>query len=255
MEFDDERTAIINPEIYQGLNAKELMDPISDGCLFCFSMPVLKKRAAEGGLEQIGILETTNGNLPIFLCQKNGYKVAVMHPQVGAPLSAVVMEYMIFRGCKKFVIVGGAGSLVKTFDKWQLVIATSAVRDEGLSYHYLPPSREVTADPEGIAVLESILNRWKIPYEKTKTWTTDAIFRETEKIREIRVAEGCSVVEMEAAAFYAVAKFRGVQAVQLICACDLVVPEGWEFREVTSNMDTPEIMFEIGIDTVIEWCK
>lgn len=255
IEFDNERTAILNPDIYQRQNTKELTDAFCDGCVFCFSLPVLKKRAVEGDLKQIGILETTNGNLPIFLCERNGHKVAVMHPQVGAPMSAVVMEYMIFRGCKKFVIIGGAGSLVRKLGKWQLVIATSAVRDEGLSYHYLPSSREVDADPEGIAILENTLHRWKIPYEKSKTWTTDAIFRETEKIREIRVAEGCTVVEMEAAAFYAVAKFRGVQAVQLLSACDLVVPEGWEFREVTSNMDTPEIMFEIGIDTVIDWCK
>ena len=59
------------------------------------------------------------------------------------------------------------------------LVITSAVRDEGTSYHYLPPAREVTANPLAVAVLETVLRERGLDYRTGKAWTTDAIYRET----------------------------------------------------------------------------
>lgn len=248
LEFDDQSPAIIDPK------ANEVKGGLPEACVLCFFYDVLADLAEKGELVKVGQLQTENGPLPIFLYTDNeGRQAAVMNPQVGAPLAAGVLEKMIVHGCKKIIAVGGAGALVHDHAVTHLVIPTSAVRDEGVSYHYLPPSREVQADPEGVAMLETVLGKHALPYVKSKTWTTSAYFRETHEKRELRISEGCTVVEMEAAAFFAVAKFRGVQMAQLLYAGDLVVPEGWDHRDWNDRNDIRHNLFKISLETALDW--
>jgi len=80
-----------------------------------------------------------------------------------------------------------------------------------------------------------------------KTWTTDAIYRETKGKRDARMAEGCDVVEMEAAALFAVAQFREVILGQVAYGGDLVVPEGWDFRNWVSRKDVRRRLFDVAV--------
>jgi uridine phosphorylase len=59
-------------------------------------------------------------------------------------------------GCCKFIACGSSGTLRPETVVGHAIIVTSAVRDEGASYHYLPPSREVEADAKPIAALETV---------------------------------------------------------------------------------------------------
>lgn len=113
----------------------------------------------------------------------------------------------------------------------QALIPTSAVRDEGTSYHYLPPSREVSARTRAVAALQDTLTAHNIPFVLGKTWTTDAIYRETPARIARRRDEGCIAVEMEAAAFFAVAQFRGVELAQILYAGDDVSGDTWDTRD------------------------
>ena len=90
------------------------------------------------------------------------------------------------------------------------MIPVSALRDEGTSYHYLPPSREVEISKAGINAIESALSQKNIPYWEVKTWTTDGFYRETVEMVQYRKEEGCQVVEMECSALAACAAFRDV---------------------------------------------
>ena len=58
-------------------------------------------------------------------------------------LAAGLLEEMIAWGCRKFIACGGCGVLAQEIAVGHLILVTSAVRDEGVSYHYLPPAREV----------------------------------------------------------------------------------------------------------------
>jgi uridine phosphorylase len=69
-----------------------------------------------------------------------------------------------------------------------------------------------------------------VPYRVARTWTTDAVYRETRSRVERRQAEGCAVVEMEASAFIAVARYRGVRFAQLLLAADSLAGEAWQHR-------------------------
>jgi len=101
---------------------------------------------------------------------------------------------------------------------------------EGTSYHYLPLSREVEADPTVVAAIERVLQAHDVDYLLSKIWTTDAFYWEMPgKVRRRR-EEGCLVVEMEAAAFFAVAHFHSVRFGQVLYGDDVGGAE-WDARD------------------------
>lgn len=245
LEFDPDRGAILNPP-----GPKD--QPIPARGLLCFFADVLAERLQRGELRQIGRLASEIGPNPIYETTLGGQRLFVVHPGVGAPLAAGFLEELIALGARQIVAVGGCGALSASIDAGHPVLITSAVRDEGTSYHYLPPGREASPDPVAADALRRVLRRRGIEFREGKTWTTDAIYRETEIRRARRVAEGCVVVEMEAAAFFAVAAFRGAQLAQLVYGGDLVVPEGWDGRGWHRRSEIRSSLYEIGLEAAAE---
>jgi uridine phosphorylase len=132
-----------------------------------------------------------------------------------------------------------------------VVIPTSAVRDEGTSYHYLPPGREVGPSPEGVAAIEATLAARNVPYVKGKTWTTDGVYRETRAKVKRRRGEGCLTVEMEAAAFFAVAQFRGVTFAQMLYSGDSLGGDEWDGRKWMSRTSVRENLFWLAVEAAL----
>ena len=108
------------------------------------------------------------------------------------------------------------------------ILPTAAVRDEGLSYHYLPPAEEVALDAACVAACREALESLGLPYTQGKTWTTDAFYRETRGKMERRKAQGCVSVEMECAALAAVAQFRGLRFAQFFYTTDNLDGPVWD---------------------------
>jgi uridine phosphorylase len=158
-------------------------------------------------------------------------------------MSAALLEQMIALGCRKFIGCGGAGVLDKDIAVGHILVPASAVRDEGTSYYYLPPAREVKASPEGIAAIERVLRDQRVDYIVSKTWTTDAPYRETPAKIQRRKAEGCLTVEMEAAAFFAVAQFRRVTFAQMLYGGDDVSGSTWDSRQWQTRKSIRERIF------------
>ena len=207
-------------------------DPrMPEHCVLCFFDEVIKKLADSGEARLIRHLESTLGPQPVYEIKALGTRITLVHPGVGAPLAAITMEKLIATGCRKFIAAGGAGVLDKTTVLGHLIIPDSAVRDEGTSYHYMPPGRENQPTEKALNTIISGLDKRGIRYTKGKTWTSDAFFREThEKVKQ-RKAEGCISVEMEASALFAVAAFRSVEFAQILYAADTVCHEsGWDHR-------------------------
>ena len=178
------------------------------------------------------------GRNPVYELEFDGRRLALVHPGVGAPLAAAFLEEMIARGCRTFVACGGAGVLVPDVALGHVVVPTAAIRDEGTSYHYLPAAREVEPTRQAVDAIVATLERHHVPYVTGKTWTTDGLYRETRGKVERRVAEGCLTVEMEAAAFFAVAAFRGVSFGQLLYAGDDLSGDAWDERGWDEHVGT-----------------
>lgn len=225
LEFDSTPEAILEP--------KRIFKPIDvpEHAVACFFQDVITKLSQQHQARVVKHLRSEIGTHPIYELNVNGKRLAVFHPGVGAPLAAGMLEEVIALGCRKFIACGGAGVLERNIAVGHLLIPTAAIRDEGTSYHYLLPAREVNASPEGVAALEKVLQAYHYEYLLTKTWTTDAIYRETAAKMQLRKAEGCLTVEMEAAAFFAVAHFRGVQFAQLLYGGDDLSSSEWDSRD------------------------
>lgn len=215
-----------------------------ESAVLCFFPEVVAALGAAGA-RQICRLSGERGRIPVWEIEQDGHRLAVVHPGVGAPLAAMFLEELIAMGGRKFVAVGGAGALVPELVLGHAVIVESAVRDEGTSFHYLEPGRVVDADPHGIAVLEATLAAAELPSRTARTWTTDAVYRETRSRVDRRVAEGCIVVDMEASAFIAVARFRGVRFAQLLFAADSLAGQAWDHRGWTTAREVREGLFRL----------
>nr|WP_211146999.1 nucleoside phosphorylase [Paenibacillus dokdonensis] len=111
------------------------------------------------------------------------------------------------------------------------------MRDEGVSYHYIKPSREIECNLEVLKIIEDDFNIHNIGYIKAKTWTTDSFYRETKEKVELRKAEGCVTVEMEAAAFMAVSQFRNVKLGIILYGGDDLSGVEWDSRSWNSRSE------------------
>jgi uridine phosphorylase len=92
----------------------------------------------------------------------------------------------------------------------------------------------------------------KVGYRLVKTWTTDAVYRETIERTRLRKSQGCSIVEMETSAFMAVAQFRGVEFGQLLYGGDSVQEDGWDDREWQSRGNIRENLFWLAAEALID---
>lgn len=223
-EFDADSPALIDPQ------PARTSGEIPERAVVCFFRDVIDEICRDGRAEVVATFSGEYGSHELFSLQVGDRRVAVFHPGVGAPLACGLLEEAIATGCRMFVACGGAGAVVPGLALGHVVVPHGAVRDEGTSYHYLPPSREVSADRAATAVLCAVLDEHGVPYVAGKTWTTDAPYRETQAKVAARRREGCITVEMETAAFLAVAHHRGVTFGQYLYAGDDVSGETWDHR-------------------------
>ena len=220
------------------------VDAMPETAVLCFFPEVVEGLAA-GGARRICTFRLESGRTPVHEIEIDGQRLAVLQPGVGAPLATIFMEDLIALGVRRFVAVGGAGALLPDLILGHAVVVDSAVRDEGTSFHYLAPGKVVDADPDGVAALCAALEAAEVPYLRARTWTTDGIYRETRGRVDRRRAAGCAVVEMEASALIAVARYRGVGFAQLLLAADSLAGEAWEHRGWTTAAEARQGLFEV----------
>jgi uridine phosphorylase len=246
LEFDPSPTAVIEPN--------QVIDPIDvpSHVVLCFFQDVIEKVVEEHAGRMVDMLVSEIGQNPIWEIAFDGARLAIVHPGVGAPLAAGFLEELIARGCRSFVACGGAGVLVPDVALGHVIVPTSALRDEGTSYHYLPASRRASPSPRAVDAIVRTLERHAVPYVQGATWTTDALYRETRDKLERRVAEGCLTVEMESAAFFAVAAFREVTFGQLLYAGDDLSGEAWDQRGWDDHVEGRELLFRLAAEAVIQ---
>lgn len=245
LEFDSTPEAFIEPS--KVIRARDL----PEHCVICFFKEVIDKLIAERDARIMVENLWEDGPHPIYEILYRNQRLAFFHPGVGAPIAAGLLEESIAFGCRKFMACGGCGVLEKEIAVGHLIVVSGAIRDEGVSYHYLPPGREVIANPLAVNALENALNDQGIPYRLGKTWTTDAPYRETVKKIETRKAEGCLTVEMESAALIAVAQFRNVVLGQALYGGDDLSGTEWDNRQWQSRSDIRESLFWLCADACL----
>jgi len=249
LEFDGVSPPIVNPCEYDAF--VETRRGIKR-CLITYFTDVVENMERDMLINQVVRIRMEGHRPRLYHMNVDGETIYVLPIPVGAPQAARMLEVLNARGVKKFMVCGGAGTLDDKKTGERVLVPTSAVRDEGTSYHYLPPSREVQMNPYVQGVITKTLINEKVDYMPVKTWTTDAIFRETKDVVELRKSEGCDVVEMECSAFLAVSQHLGLTTGQLLYAADYLSKDGWNYRDWHSRTDKRRQLVDLAIKCLIK---
>ena len=145
-------------------------------------------------------------DLDVF--RESGHEYGILGCAVGAAFAVLVAEELFASGCRLLVSMTSSGQIFPMQAPPYFIVIDRALRDEGTSYHYLPPSDYSEAAVHLTQLAREALTAAGIPIQSGATWTTDAPFRETEMAIDAAKNAGILAVEMEAAALYAFAKAR-----------------------------------------------
>jgi len=172
-------------------------------------------------------------DLYVFHHEGHEYEYGIVGCAVGAAFAVLIAEELFASGCQFLLSMTSAGQVLPLRAPPYFIVIDRALRDEGTSYHYMPPSDYSAADAQLVELAREALAAAGIPVQIGATWTTDAPFRETQEAIDAASQAGILAVEMEAAALYAFAKARGRS---VLC-----------FAHVTNQMGRIEGDFEKGI--------
>ena len=159
------------------------------------------------------------------------HEVGIVGRVVGASFAVLVAEELFASGCRLLVSLTSAGQIIPAGPPPYFVVIDRALRDEGTSYHYAPPSEFAEADPDLVAAAANALATLSLRSVVGSSWTTDAPFRETADAIEAARGKGILAVEMEAAALYAFARKVGVRVLCLAHVTNTMGQDGADFEK------------------------
>ncbi|MDZ7829757.1 MAG: nucleoside phosphorylase [Halofilum sp. (in: g-proteobacteria)] len=205
-------------------------EPVPAVCMLDPDGDVVRRLRAKGRTRRHDGWACYHTELEVF--EQDGIEIGVVGCAVGAPFAVLLAEELFASGCRHLISVTSAGQLEAVKQPPYFVLIERALRDEGTSYHYLPPGHYSASCPEMLASLAGAFSDAEVEVIRGATWTTDAPFRETEQAIAAMRERGLLAVEMEAAALYAFARVKGRS---VVC-----------FAYVTNQMGTVEGDFEKG---------
>lgn len=246
-DHDYELPAVIEPS-----HVFSKIESFPEKAILVFYHEVLKKLESQGVLIRYHDIKSECGVFPVYTMNVGEEIVAVCNPGLGGPSAGGFTEELIARGVKKIIACGSCGVLDRSIIRGEVIVVNSAVRDEGFSYHYIPPSAEIDCDIDVVKSLENTLEKEKVKFITGKTWTTDAFFRETEKRVKLMKDSGCISVEMESASLIALSKFRNIKFGQILSSGDDVSGKTWDSRYSENSKSHKEKLFELAAKCVLK---
>ena len=240
--------AVIEPTDRSLLSGGEICQTI----ILSFNGEIVERVKQMDGVYEGGYLTSLNGKFPWYIYEVDGLKLAVTMATIGASMVVGFLEELKARGFNNFIVLGSCGVLDQSIQADKIILPSSALRDEGTSYHYAPASDEISYDETLLSTIENALNKAGIEHIRTKSWTTDAFYRETAAKVKRRLAAGATVVDMEASAIMAWAQYRQAKVYQFFYTADYVDHHNheWDARREDRKTDAMTF-FEIAVDIAL----
>lgn len=224
----DESEEIVKAKTYtKGLKK------LPETAIVCFKQELIEFIKQNKDFEEYSDMLVGGEKITFYKTNVGQKEVILYRTIMGAPTTVSMMEEIHSRGVNKFIIFGSCGELTNNLKKGALIIPTEAYRDEGTSYHYIPESDFIEVPTA--KKLSEIFEKNNIEYQFTKTWTTDALYRETVEKTKKRVEQGCDVVDMECSAIMAMAKLREIEAYQFLYTDDSLTEDEWNVKTLADD--------------------
>lgn len=189
-----------------------------------------------------------------------GVPVTVVSHGVGGPGAGVAFEELCRGGARRIVRAGTAGGLQPEVGDGAVVLATAAVREDGLTDLLAPPGFPAVADARLTIALEDAARSAGVRDDRLHRGVvlSNAAFYAHDVLGsrlELWQRAGCVAVEMEAAALFVVAALHAVAAAAVLAvdgnplAADDTAMEGYDpFRDVVR--DAVDTVVTIALDAV-----
>ena len=213
LEFDTEQTAVIIPT-HEKIDLK-----LPKKCVFAFLGEYISEYASKAEAVKVSEFLSMTKRYPIYVLKYKGEEITLCEAPVGSAASAQILDWLIGYGVREIISAGSCGAL-EHFPESTFLVPSKALRDEGTSYHYAPPSRFMEISERARKAIEETVLEHGMKYQEVITWSTDGFFRETKEKVAYRKSEGCSVVEMECSALAAVSAFRGATFGMILYTAD-----------------------------------
>lgn len=169
----------------------------------------------------------------------------------GAPIVAELAEELVVMGLRKLILMTWGGTLQPDLEPGDIVVCNRAIRDDGTSYHYLPPGKYVDADAALVEKIASAVQSRGGETSTGVTWTTDAPYRETRAEVEQYQSEGVKVVEMESSGLFTIGQVRGVQTASVVVVMDSLASFEWKApKQLGGIMRSLELVYQAAIDVL-----
>lgn len=182
----------------------------------------------------------------MWVVDLDGHEIGVVGCAVGASFAVLVAEEMFASGCRLLISVTSSGQITPQGAPPYFIVIDQAWRDEGTSYHYLPPGDWSVAPAH---LLERLADEFQDGPRVLRgaSWTTDAPFRETEAAITASRARGILAVEMEASGLYA---FATARARDVICLAHVtnqmgIIEGDFEKGEANGTADALLILLQV----------
>jgi len=173
----------------------------------------------------------------MWLWPKSEPRCGIVARTIGGPYTVLIAEQMAVSGIRAVVGLASAGRLGRKLPLPGIVVADEAIRDEGTSLHYLPPTKSVAADSGLADLLTEAVEPIGLPVRRGLVWTTDAPYRETLTQIEHWAARGALAVEMQAASLFAFGAARGVRTGLVAHVTNAVDHDGEPFAKGPDDAD------------------
>ncbi len=240
--YDPDTRPLFTPEDFYGPKSC-----CADICIVIFSHRIYAHMLEHFECVKCREMTGCNMNTPIYKFEHNGRHLAFYLSSIGSALASHnVIEANWLTGAETFIMFGSAGTLDSKRTAGRYVVPDRAYRGEGMSFYYAAPSDYIRI--KGADKVAECFEDADIPYVKGPVWTTDAFYRETERLVTDRKNEGCLAVEMELAGVQAVCDHYGWHLYDFLETGDVVEVDGYDIStlsEANHDISKLEAVFAI----------
>ena len=181
----------------------------------------------------------------LYTFTHQGVPFGIVGCAVGASFAVLVAEELFASGCRLVISITSAGIITAPPEQTRFVLIEKSIRDEGTSYHYLPPDQVASIRPDLLEQLLLSYPTWLLPVTLGTSWTTDAPFRETSVAIARAQSKQATCVEMESAALYAFAQARNKAVICYAHLTNTMAQTAGDFEkgEEMGSLDMLELLY------------
>jgi AMP nucleosidase len=182
--------------------------------------------------------------------------VSIINFSIGSPTAALIIECLAVLEPTAVLLLGMCGGLHRSLKKGDFIVPTAAIRDEGVSHHFMP--RQVPALPtfKVQKFVSQILVEKGLDYRTGVVHTTDYRFWEfNDKFKAELYHERSLAIDMETATLFVVGFASKVPIGALLLVSDLPLKRGGIKTKKSAGTvfkDYTDLHLEIGIKSMSE---